>query len=117
MPSIVMFFGTCFWRASLFLSLRFSVSWAPMARGRMPCSDRLFSSQASVLGESSLAGARRGSACGSYAVRHFLCFLKFLLHDPGVTCSAQLRPWEITNPSYREKALLISVSRGTKGHG
>ena len=72
---------------------------------KAPCPQSVFLSQASVSDESSLGGARRGSACGSQAVRHFLCLPSFLLHDPGVTYSAQLHPWEITNQNYREEAL------------
>lgn len=37
--------------------------------------DGLFLSQASVYSESSVGGARRGSACGSHAVRHNPCSL------------------------------------------
>lgn len=62
------------WHISLLLTFLSVFSLGSCPKECVSCPDSLFLSQASVLGESSLYGARRGSACGSRAVRRFSCF-------------------------------------------
>lgn len=72
------FVWDCSPQGSIFLAYLFLAcgSWGG---GRAPDQPFCFLSQASMFNESSLlGGTRRGSACGSYAVRHFLWFPNFL---------------------------------------
>ena len=80
--------GACPWHLSVFLSLCVSLFWVLGEEGAR--SDNLFHSQASGWDDSSLGGARRGSVCGSQAVRPCLCPWTFLPSAawPGLARSA-----------------------------
>lgn len=86
-------------------SLPFSCVLGTGGKGRAPWPDSLFLSQASVFDDIGPGGTRRGSACGSYAVRHFLWFPNFLpcAAWPWLAYRAQSQPLEITDQSYREE--------------
>lgn len=80
-------------------------SWCSLGtrEGKGARADGLFCLQVSLFEESSLRGARRGSACGSRAVRGCLfATLSCLLHDPGSACRVWFQSWEATDRQREE---------------